>query len=216
MSEAQLRQDIVAAYQELGREGMNKGAAGNVSARLGAHMLITPSGIPADVMEPAQIVKLPMEGEVGGLESGCKPSSEWRFHRDILQVRGDAGAVVHTHAPYSTILAILRKPIPAVHYMIAAFGAPQIKVAEYETFGTPELSQSVIAALEGANGCLMANHGMVVVGPDLGRAMWLASELELLANQYYHSLLAGEPHILSDAEIAKNAKLFENYGPKEP
>ncbi len=216
MSEAELRQGIVAAYQELDRQGMNKGASGNVSARLGPQMLITPSGIPAQRMEPDQVSMVRIDDETGGFEGAYKPSSEWRFHQDILRVREDAGAVVHTHAPYSTILAILRKPIPAVHYMIAAFGAPLIRVAEYQTFGTPELSQSVIKALEGANGCLMANHGMVVAGPDLARTIWLAGELELLANQYYHSLLAGEPHILSDAEIAKNAELFANYGPKDP
>ncbi|MEM9578524.1 MAG: class II aldolase/adducin family protein [Pseudomonadota bacterium] len=214
MSEKDLRADVVAAYRELERQGMNKGASGNVSARLGAHMLITPSGIPSSEMEPAQVAKLRIEDKSGSYKGPCKPSSEWRFHRDILHARPDAGAIVHTHAPFSTILAILRKPIPAVHYMMAAFGATEIKVAPYATYGTPELSQAVIGAMEGAKGCLMANHGMVVAGPNLTRTMWLAGELELLARQYYHSLLAGTPHILSKAEIAEAAKSFESYGPQ--
>lgn len=215
MNEKELRKEVVAAYQELSAEGMNKGASGNVSARLGDHMLITPSGIPSALMAPEQVAKLHIDDDAGGHEGPCKPSSEWRFHRDILRNRTDAGAVVHAHAPFSTILSILRKPIPAVHYMMAAFGTTEIKVADYCCYGTPELSQAVIKAMEGANGCLMANHGMVVAGPNMTRTMWLAGEIELLASQYYHSLLAGTPHILSDAEIAETAKSFESYGPQE-
>ncbi|WP_299958630.1 class II aldolase/adducin family protein [uncultured Roseobacter sp.] len=215
MTEKELRKEVVAAYQELSAEGMNKGASGNVSARLGEHMLITPSGIPSALMEPDQVAKLRIDDDAGGYDGPCKPSSEWRFHRDILRNRQDAGAVVHAHAPFSTILSILRKPIPAVHYMMAAFGTTEIKVADYCCYGTPELSQAVITAMEGANGCLMANHGMVVAGPNMTRTMWLAGEIELLASQYYHSLLAGTPHILSDAEIAETAKSFESYGPQE-
>ncbi len=215
MNEADLRKEVVAAYQELSREGMNKGASGNVSARMGDHMLITPSGIPSALMEPEQVAKLRIDDDEGHYEGPCKPSSEWRFHRDILRSRQDAGAVVHAHAPFSTILSILRKPIPAVHYMMAAFGTTEIKVADYCCYGTPELSEAVIKAMEGANGCLMANHGMVVAGPNMTRTMWLAGEIELLASQYYHSMLVGDPHILSAAEIAETAQSFENYGPQE-
>lgn len=215
MSEADLRKEVVAAYQELSSEGMNKGASGNVSARMGEHMLITPSGIPSALMEPEQVAKLRIADDAGEWDGPCKPSSEWRFHRDILRSRLDAEAVVHTHAPFSTILAILRKPIPAVHYMMAAFGTTEIKVADYACYGTPELSEAVIKAMEGANGCLMANHGMVVAGPNMTRTMWLAGELELIASQYYHAMLAGTPHILSDEEIAITAKSFEGYGPQE-
>lgn len=215
MKETDLRKEIVAAYQELSREGMNKGASGNVSARLGDHMLVTPSGIPSALMEPEQVAKLRLDDDAGSYEGPCKPSSEWRFHRDILRSRDDAEAVVHTHAPFATILSILRKPIPAVHYMMAAFGTTEIKVADYATYGTAELSEAVIKAMEDANGCLMANHGMVVTGPNMTRTMWLAGELELIASQYYHSMLAGTPHVLSDAQIAETAKSFESYGPQE-
>lgn len=215
MKESELRKEVVEAYQELSREGMNKGASGNVSARIGDHMLITPSAIVSAQMLPSQVAKLRIDDDDGAWEGPCKPSSEWRFHRDILRSRQDVGAVVHAHAPYSTILSIVRKPIPAVHYMMAAFGTTKIKVSDYACYGTADLSKAVIKAMEGSNGCLMANHGMVVAGPNLTRTMWLAGEIELLAFQYYHSLLIGSPHILDDAEIAETAKSFENYGAQQ-
>ncbi|WP_299400745.1 class II aldolase/adducin family protein [uncultured Roseobacter sp.] len=214
MNEQKIREEVVAAYQELGREGMNKGASGNVSARCGDHMLITPSGIPGAQMVPEQVAKIAMDDASGAWEGPCKPSTEWRFHRGILATRQDAGAVVHAHAPFATILSILRKPIPAVHYMMAAFGTTEIKCSDYTCFGTDGLAKMVLEAMEGSAGCLMANHGMVVAGPNMTRAMWLAGELELLASQYYHSLLVGDPHILSAAEIEETAKSFSSYGPQ--
>jgi L-fuculose-phosphate aldolase len=214
MNETEIRAEVVAAYQELSREGMNKGASGNVSARCGDHMLITPSGIPSAQMSPDQVAKIAIDDETGAWDGPCKPSTEWRFHRGILASRQDAGAVVHTHAPFATILSILRKPIPAIHYMMAAFGTTEIKCSGYTTFGTDDLSKMVLDAMDGSAGCLMANHGMVVTGPNMTRAMWLAGELELLASQYYHSLLLGKPHILSAADIEKTAESFSSYGPQ--
>ncbi|MES1147713.1 MAG: class II aldolase/adducin family protein, partial [Bradyrhizobium guangdongense] len=140
------------------------------------------------------------------------PSTEWRFHLDILRARPDVGSIVHTHSTYATVLAIARKPIPACHYMIAAFGGSDIRCAGYALYGTAELSELALAALEDRNGCLLANHGMIAVGPDLEKAMWNAVELETLARQYYLSLTLGEPHILSDQEIAETAKGFSTYG----
>lgn len=216
MEKQDLRTEIVAAYQELDRLGMNKGSSGNVSARDGANMLITPSGIPAMEMNSAQVCALPLADDSGVYGDQSKPSSEWRFHRAILYSRPDINAVVHTHAPFSTILSILRKPIPAVHYMMAAFGTAELKVADYCTFGTEALSQAVLSAMDGCAGCLMANHGMVVGGPSLYKAMWLADQFELIASQYYHAMLAGTPHILSDEEIADTVASFADYGPKDP
>ncbi len=141
-----------------------------------------------------------------------KPSTEWRFHRDLMRARPDIGAIVHTHAAFSTILAIARRPIPAIHYMMAAFGGPDIRCADYARYGTIELSRNVVAAMEGRYGCLMANHGMLTAGPDLTRATWLAQELEALAHQYYHSLLIGGGHVLTDDQIAEAAAGFESYG----
>lgn len=205
------RSEICAAMVDLVRTGLNRGASGNIAVRDGAHMLITPSGVPPQEITPEMIARMPLSGD--GVWTGpLKPSVEWRFHRDILNARPEMGAVVHTHAPWCTVLACARKPIPAVHYMIAAFGGPDIRLAEFATYGTPDLSRNILAAMEGRAGCLMANHGMVVAGPSLDRAMWLAQEIEALAHQHYHTLLIGGSAILSDAEIDTTIKGFASYG----
>ncbi|WP_282063535.1 class II aldolase/adducin family protein [Roseobacter litoralis] len=206
------REDIITACKKLEADGLNRGASGNVSMRDRDHMLITPSAVGYDVIAPDMIARMRLDDESGGWEGPNKPSSEWRFHRDILRGRPDINAVVHTHAPYATILAIARKPIPAVHYMIAAFGGPDIRVCDYARYGTAELSEHILEAMEGRNGCLMANHGMVVGASDLTRALWLAGELEALAHQYVHTLAIGGPVLLSDGEIEETAKGFESYG----
>ena len=212
MSEAALRTEIVARCKELDARGLNRGASGNVSARLGDTLLITPSAVPYVDLEPGMIARMPIEGDYGTWEGPRKPSTEWRFHLDLMRGRPDIGAVVHTHAEYSTILAIARKPIPAIHYMMAAFGGMEIPVNDYACYGTAELSEAILAAMGDMNGCLMANHGMLTVGSDLSRATWLAHELEALAHQYYHVLLIGGGHVLSDAQIAEVAKGFASYG----
>lgn len=210
--EAQLRQDIVARCRELDTAGLNRGSSGNVSARFGDAMLITPSAVPACDLSPELIARMSLHGDDGAWEGPKKPSSEWRFHLDLMRARPDVGAIVHTHAPFSTILAIARKPIPAIHYMIAAFGGPNIRCSGYATYGTAELSAEVVQAMQGRNGCLMANHGMLVAGPNLTRTTWLAHELEALAHQYYHALLIGGGHVLTDAQIAETAVGFAGYG----
>ena len=214
MDEPTLRREIVAQAQRMNALGINQGTSGNISARCGDTMLITPSATPYDDMRPSDVASMPLAHEEGAWTGPLKPSTEWRFHRDILRARPDAGAVVHTHATYCTTLAILRREIPAVHYMIAAFGGTTVRCAPYATFGTAELAAHAVAALEGRHACLLANHGMIVVGVTLAKAMWLAVELETLAKQYYLSLQIGEPTILSDAEIAETARGFATYGLK--
>lgn len=210
--EQALRANLVATAQALDTSGLNRGASGNLSLRSGAAMLITPSAVPPAEMTEATIVRMPLADDTGAWEGPLKPSSEWRFHRDLLRARPDLGAVVHTHSPYATILAIARRPIPAIHYMMAAFGGPDIRVAGYARYGTAALSARVVAAMQGRSGCLMANHGMLAAGPTLARAAWLAQELEALAHQYYHCLLIGGGHVLTDAEIAEAAEGFASYG----
>jgi len=212
INENELRQSIIDGCLTMSRSGLNRGASGNISLRMGDHMLITPSAIPYDQMTPNMIAKMPIDDESGAFEGPKNPSVEWPFHRDILRARPEMNAVVHTHARFSTILAVARKPIPAVHYMIAAFGGPDIRVADYATYGTSELSRNIINALEGRQGCLMANHGMVVCADTLTRALWLAHELEALADQYYHAELIGGAHILSDEEIERTTRSFASYG----
>ncbi len=212
MTEARLRTEIVARCKELDARGLNRGASGNVSARMGEVMLITPSAVPYTELEPGMIAVMPIAGAYGAWEGPLKPSSEWRFHLDLMRARPDIGAVVHTHAEFSTILAIARRPIPAIHYMMAAFGGVEIPCCDYACYGTAELSRAILSALGDRNGCLMANHGMLTVGANLTRATWLAFELEALAHQYFHVLQIGGGHVLSDAEIAEAASGFATYG----
>ena len=192
--------------------GINQGTSGNISVRCGGTMLITPSATPYETMAPEQLAAMPLDGSGSAWQGPLKPSTEWRFHQAILRARPDAGAVVHTHAAYCTALSMLRREIPAVHYMIAAFGGASVRCAPYALFGTAELAQHALAALEGRTACLLANHGMIVVGATLERAMWLAVELETLAKQYVLSLQAGTPAVLTEAEVAQAAKGFAGYG----
>lgn len=215
MDELEIRRSIISQCLFMNASGLNQGNAGNISVRFGERMLITPTSIPYEEMTPDMIASMPIEGEYGAWDGPKKPSSEWRFHLDIMKMRPDVGSVVHTHATFSTILAIARKPIPACHYMVAAFGGEDVRVAGYARYGTKALSEQVLKALKGRNGCLMANHGMLAVGSSLKKAMWRAVELETIAKQYYHALLIGGPVILSSAEIAETMESFSTYGLQE-
>ncbi len=215
-SELALRREIVAQCRRMNAIGLNQGTSGNISARSGDRLLITPSATPYDAMTPEMIAAMPVEGDYGAWEGPLKPSTEWRFHLDLIRARPEIGAIVHTHAIYSTTLAIARKPIPPLHYMIAAFGGGDIRVADYATYGTAELSRNVLAAMQGRSACLMANHGMLVAGPTLERAMWLAVELENLARQYVCTLQIGGPVLLDEAALAETRKSFAGYGLQAP
>lgn len=206
-----LRKDIIAACRAMNGLGINQGTAGNIGVRHGDGLLITPSGIPYDAMAPEDIVWLGFDGRVAGLRA---PSSEWRFHRDILAARPDLNAVVHTHAIHATAVAMTRQDLPAVHYMIAAAGGSTIRCAPYATFGTEELSVHALKALEGRSACLLANHGMIACGTSLDKALWLAVEVETLAEQYLLACRFGEPVVLDDDEIAVVVEKFKTYGPR--
>lgn len=202
---------IVEAMRSLISLGLSQGTAGNVSVRYRDGFLMTPSGIPADDLRPEDIVPMTM---AGGHDHALAPSSEWRFHRDILQRRPEIGAVVHAHPTYCTAFAICGQEIPAIHYMIAAAGGPTIRCAPYAPYGTEELSVAAVAALEDRLGCLLANHGMIAIGSNVTKALWLAVEMEALCRQYAAALQVGKPIILSDAEIARTVRRFESYGPR--
>lgn len=207
------REAIVVAAREMNALGINQGTAGNISLREGDAMLITPSGVPYAAMTPEMIAVVPLAGE-GRASGPLAPSSEWRIHRDILRARDDVNAVVHTHSLHATTLAVLRRDIPAVHYMIAAFGAAKIRCTDYAPFGTQELSDLAVEGLGRAHGVLLGNHGMIVTAADLDKAMWRAVELEALARVYYLARLAGEPVVLPDDEISREIARFETYGLK--
>ena len=215
MTQTEKRAAIVAAARELERLGLNQGSAGNISLRDGDAMLITPSGVPSDRLRAEDIARMALKGPDGVFEGPLPPSSEWRFHRDIFSARADVGAVVHMHSPYATTLATLRRDIPAVHYMIAAFGGPVVRCTDYAPYGTAELSALAVAGLGEGHGVLLGNHGAIVTAGDIGKALWRAAELEQLARVYYLASLAGAPVILPDDEIMRTVERFRNYGPKE-
>lgn len=209
--ERALREALIEQCLFMNSSGLSAGTSGNMSVRYRDRMIITPSAIPYPKLKPELLASIVLE-EGAQWEGPLKPSSEWRFHRDLMLEREDVGAIVHAHPPYCTSLAITRREIPAVHYMIAAFGGNNIRCADYATFGTAELSAHVLAAMQGRNGCLMANHGMLVAGNDLEKAMWLAIELETLAQQYFNTLLIGEATILDEDAMAAALQAFSGYG----
>ena len=210
--ETALRAKIVELCREMNATGLNQGTSGNISARHGDCMLITPSGIPYETMEPDMIARMAVDDDTGAWEGPCRPSSEWHFHRAILRSNDDFGAVVHTHSTFATVLSMSRTTIPACHYIIAAFGGSDVRCADYATYGTAELSDNIIRAMRGRSACLMENHGMVAAGASLDEAMWAAVELETLSRQYYHAAMAGKPNILPDEEIAIVREKFKDYG----
>ncbi len=161
------------------------------------------------------VALMPLADETGAFEGPLPPSSEWRFHLDVYRARPDVNAVVHMHSTYATTLATLRRPIPAVHYMIAAFGGPSVPCVGYASYGTPELSRLVVEGLKDRDGVLLANHGAIVVGADMRRALWRAVELEALAQVYYLGSMAGAPVVLPDDEIWRTVERFRSYGPRD-
>jgi L-fuculose-phosphate aldolase len=207
------RESVVTAARELDRHGLNRGTSGNVSLRFRDGLLITPSGVPTERIRAEDIVPLGLDGTHPAEQ---KPSSEWRFHRDILASRSEFGAVVHAHPVHCTAFAMCGRDIPAVHYMIAAFGGPTVRCAPYAPYGTAELSELALTALADRNACLLANHGMIAAGANLEKALWLAVELETLCHQYAVALQVGAPTILSDDEIGTTVERFSGYGLNAP
>ena len=212
MAEHDARLAIIEACRAMNAAGLNQGTSGNISVRHEGTMLITPSATPYETMRPDMIAAMPLDLQDGTWSGPLKPSTEWRFHLDIMRHRPDVGAVVHAHPPFCTTLAVARRAIPACHYMIAAFGGTDVRCAPYALFGTGELSDHAVAALEGRSACLLANHGMITCAATLDRAMWLAVELETIARQYWQALLIGGPSLLSEAEVAEAAAKFTGYG----
>jgi L-fuculose-phosphate aldolase len=204
------RQSIIDACRSMNALGINQGTSGNISLRHDSGLLITPTSVPYETMQPEQIVFMDLDG---AFEPAQRPSSEWRFHLDILKARPEINAVVHAHPPYSTILAIMGLEIPPIHYMIACAGGDNIRCATYATFGTQELSEHAVRALEDRLACLLEHHGMIAVGPSLPKAMWLAVEVETLARQYHGCLQIGTPRLLPKAEIKNVLGRIAGYGP---
>jgi L-fuculose-phosphate aldolase len=209
--ELELRARIVRVAQALDQAGFCPSKSGNVSCRHGDGLLITPSGLPYAVMQPGDIIALDLAGKVRA--GSGKPSSEWRFHTTTYRARPDAQAIVHTHSPMATALSCARKGIPAFHYMIALCGGPDVRCADYATFGTQALAENAVRGLEGRKAVLLANHGVIALGSTLEGAHTIAAEVENLARQYLALLAAGlKPAILGKAEMKRVAEKFAGYG----
>ncbi len=193
-----LRQEMVDICRRMNATGINQGTAGNLSARIDGGFLITPTSLPYDRMGPEDIVEMAYDGTYLGKH---RPSSEWRFHRDIMQARTDIDVVLHCHSIYATTLACQYRPIPAFHYMVGVAGGTTIRVAPYATFGTQALSDNALAALEGRLACLLGQHGQISLGKNLEAALWLGIEVETLARLYVQALSLGEPPVLPDEEM---------------
>ena len=194
-----LRAAIVETCRRMERAGINQGTAGNVSVRHGDGFLVTPSSLSYDMMTPEDIVEMGWDGTY----VGRRPSSEWRFHRDILRARTDVEAVVHCHSVYATTVAVHHRAIPAFHYMVGIAGGTTIRCARYATFGTQALSDAALEALEGRMACLLGQHGQIALGRTLDQALWMASEVETIARLYVQALVIGEPPVLPDREMER-------------
>jgi len=210
-----LREKIIELCLWMNSTGLNQGTSGNISARYKDSMLITPSGVPYEKLEPGDIAEMSLKHNRFEWDGPYAPSSEWHFHRAILQSNPAYKAVVHTHSTYATVLSIAGQEIPACHYMIGAFGGNTVRCSTYATFGTPELSTNILEAIQDRSACLLANHGMVVAGPNLDKAMWGAVELETLSKQYYLSSKLDGMNILSDDEMDRVIAKFADYGPRD-
>ncbi|WP_124552833.1 class II aldolase/adducin family protein [Methylophilus methylotrophus] len=202
-------EQLLLAVQKMAEAGLNKGTSGNASIRLDDGFLVTPSGVPVEQLTANSMVYMDWEGRP---ESGKKPSSEWRFHRDILQVRPEVGAVVHSHSMFATTIACMERDVPPFHYMIATVGGDDIRCAPYALFGTQELSDSAVAALQDRKACLLAHHGMIAVGKTLPQALAIAVEVENLCEQYWRLLQLGEVKLLTSEQMREVHAQFTGYG----
>lgn len=205
-----LRQCVVDAGLDLARTGLSPQRSGNISARVGDVVLITPSGVGYEDLLPGDIVALSLDGSVAS--GRFAPSSEAPMHLAIYRARPDVGAIVHAHSDYAVTLAVLKRAIPAFHYMVAVAGGKDIRCAPYATFGSEALAAHAVEALEDRKACLLAHHGQIAVGATVEEALHLAHEVETLAGQYWRALQIGEPELLDDGEIARVVEKFRTYG----
>ena len=202
-------EQIIKYANMLNSEKLSTLRSGNVSLRYKNGFLITPSGVKYSLLKVDDIVFVSLDGKFE--EKKMKPSSEWRFHKDIYLNKKEANAIVHAHSTHATAVSTHGKSIPAFHYMVALAGGNDIKCADYATFGTEELSQNIIKALENRKACLMSNHGQVAFEKNLNKAFALAQEIENICQQYINALKIGKPKILSDDEMIKILEQIKNY-----
>ena len=209
-TEDELRIQIVDVMLQMEARGLNRGTSGNVSARFGGGLLVTPSGVLPHDLSPETVVFVDANGNSPA--GALRPSSEWRMHAGLYARRPDFGAVVHCHARHSTILACAGKSIPPLHYMIAVSGKSHVPLAPYHPFGSLALADAVAAAMDGGLACLMANHGLIAAAPRLDRALAIAEEIEEQAAVYWGTLAIGGPNLLTETQMTEVMAQFKGYG----
>ena len=214
----EIKKEVIEYAKKLNTENLSPLRSGNISMR-GFNdgvegFFITPSGVKYDDLTTDSIVFLELNENNNIKKISDKvinPSSEWRFHQDIYIEKRDAHAIVHAHSANAAAVSAHGKNIPAFHYMVALAGGNNIKCAEYATFGTKELSQNIIKALDRRKACLMSNHGQVAFGKSLSEAFELAEEIENICHQYINTIKLGSPKILSNEEMKKILDKTKNY-----
>src|SRR4051812_30628661 len=208
------REQVAATSRRLAELGLMIGTSGNLSARAGDHVAITPTGARLRRVEAGEVTVIDLDGRVA--DGDLEPTSELDLHLGVYR-RFDAGAVVHTHSPMATALACVLDELPCVHYQMLLLGG-SVRVAEYATFGTPELAESVLTALEGRTAALMANHGAIAYGTDVDGAADLARLLEWACDVYWHASLLGTPRTLDEEqrEAVVAAAIARGYGTTKP
>lgn len=209
------RAEVVEYGKKMVASGLTTGTGGNLSAvdRASDRMAVSPSGIDYGEMRPEDVAVLNLaDGEVADGER--TPSSEFNFHLALYRKRSDVGAVVHTHSPYATTMACLQWEIPAVHYLVG-FAGKKVPVAPYATFGTEALARSVTDTIGDYNALLLANHGLLAVGPNLATAFAVAEEIEFVARIYYQTRCVGLPPLISGEEMDRVLEKFKTYGQRK-
>tara|TARA_B100000795_G_scaffold237121_1_gene197568 strand:+ start:301 stop:954 length:654 start_codon:yes stop_codon:yes gene_type:complete len=211
MSKKKKSASLIDTAIQLQNMGLNHGATGNCSCRDGDTYLITPSGVDTINLSEDKVIRMDFEGNIIDSISNLKPSSEWRFHQDIMSQRKEVGAVVHTHSVYASTLSLFGDELPPFHYMIAVAGGASVRCAPYAMFGTQELSDNIINALVDRKACLIANHGLIAVGDNLMEAFHIAEEVEHLCHLYIEAKKLGEPNLLSKKQMSDVIERFQTY-----
>ncbi|MCR8921809.1 class II aldolase/adducin family protein [Dasania sp. GY-MA-18] len=214
MSETEQRQQLLHYAQQLNSSGLSLGKSGNISLRCEQGLLITPSAVAYDQLQPQDLVKIDYQGQAIG-NNNYPPSSEWHFHAALYQQRPEHKAIVHAHPSYCTALACTQRNIPAFHYMVAIAGGSEIPLVPYALFGSEQLAQQILAGMQHYRACLLANHGMIACGENLSSAFALAIEVEALAQQYVLALSIGEVNYLTEQQIAAAIEQFKSYGKRD-
>ncbi|MET7295170.1 class II aldolase/adducin family protein [Streptomyces griseoloalbus] len=211
--EARAWAELVEAARRTVTDGLVVGTSGNVSVRVGETVLVTPSGVPYDRLTPDDVTGVDLAGlQVLGT---LVPTSELPMHLAVYRTTA-ARAVVHTHAVHATAVSTLVDEVPLIHYMAATLGGP-VRVARYATYGTDELAENMLRALDGRTGCLLQNHGTVTHGTTLAEAYDRTAQLEWMCRVWLtaSSVPALSPHLLTPDQLTEVGERLRGYGQRD-